>query len=89
MCTAVARDGNLQDTVTLRTPLQNGTDDSPSCERCQEGNETATHILCECETLAYLRLRHLGQSFMEPSDYFDAPPYKILCFIRRAGLLRE
>jgi hypothetical protein len=44
-----------------------------------------THNLCECEALAYLRLRHLGQYFMEPSDYFDAPTYKILRFIRSAG----
>jgi hypothetical protein len=49
---------------------------------------TATHILCECEALAYFRLRHLGQYFMEPSDYFDVPTYKILRFIRSAGLLR-
>jgi hypothetical protein len=58
-----------------------GLSDSPTCERCQEENETATHILCECEAVAYLRLRHLGQHFMEPSDYFDVPTYKILRFI--------
>jgi hypothetical protein len=51
-----------------------------SCERCQEETETATHILCECEALAYLRLRHFSQYFMEQSDYFDAPTYKILRF---------
>jgi hypothetical protein len=39
-------------------------------------------------SLAYLKLRHLGQYFMEPSDYFDAPTYKILRFIRSAELLR-
>ncbi|PNF24898.1 hypothetical protein B7P43_G10162 [Cryptotermes secundus] len=66
-----------------------GLSDSPTCKRCQEDNETATHILCECEALAYLRLRHLGQYFMESSEYFDAPTYKILRFIRSAGLLRE
>jgi hypothetical protein len=65
-----------------------GLSNSPTCERCQERNETATHILCECEALACLRLRHLGQYFMEPSDYFDVPTYKILRFIRSAGLLR-
>jgi hypothetical protein len=45
-----------------------GLSDSPTCEKCQEENETATHILCECEALAYLRLCHLGQYFMEPSE---------------------
>jgi hypothetical protein len=47
----------------------------------------ATHVLCECEALAHQRLRHLGQYFMEPNDYFDVPTYKILKFIRSAGLL--
>jgi hypothetical protein len=31
------------------------------------------HVLCDCEAVAYLRFRHLGQFFMEPSDYYDAP----------------
>jgi hypothetical protein len=30
----------------------------------------------------------LGRYFMEPSDYFDVPTYKILHYIRSAGLLR-
>jgi hypothetical protein len=49
---------------------------------------SATHILCECEALAYLRFRHLGRYFMEPSDYLDIPTYKILHYIRGAGLLK-
>jgi hypothetical protein len=61
---------------------------SPTCERCQEEGEAATHILCECGALTYLRLRHLGQHFVEPGDCFDVPTYKILRFVRRAGLLR-
>jgi hypothetical protein len=31
----------------------------------------ATHILCDCEAIANLKFRHLGQFFMEPSDYYD------------------
>jgi hypothetical protein len=27
----------------------------PICERCLEADESATHILCDCEALAYLR----------------------------------
>jgi hypothetical protein len=50
-----------------------GLSDSPTCERCQEKDETATHVLCKCEALAHRRLRHLGQYFMEPTDYFDTP----------------
>jgi hypothetical protein len=65
-----------------------GLSDCPTCERCQDKDETATHVLCECEALAHLRLHHLGQYFMAPSEYFDAPTYKILRFIRSTGLLR-
>ncbi|PNF16899.1 hypothetical protein B7P43_G04715 [Cryptotermes secundus] len=65
-----------------------GLSDSSTCERCQIENETVTHVLRECEALASLR-RHLGQYFMEPSDYFDGPTSKILHFIRSIGLLRE
>jgi hypothetical protein len=65
-----------------------GLSNSPTCDRCQKENETATHILCECEALAHLRFRRLGRYFMEPSDYFDVPTYKILHYIRSAGLLR-
>jgi hypothetical protein len=68
--------------------LKLGLSNSPICDRCQEENETATHILCECEALAYLRFCHLGQHLMEPSDYFDVPTYKILRYIRSAGLLK-
>jgi hypothetical protein len=60
----------------------------PICERCQEEDESATHILCDCEAVAHLRFRHLGQFFMEPSDYYDAPIDKVLHFIRGVGLIK-
>jgi hypothetical protein len=50
-----------------------GLTNSPTCERCLEKDESATHILWHCEALAYLRFRHLGHYFMEPGDYQDAP----------------
>jgi hypothetical protein len=53
------------------TPFQTGIDGWPTCERCLEEDESATHILCDCEVVAYLRFRHLGQFFMEPSDYYN------------------
>jgi hypothetical protein len=64
------------------------TDDS-TCERCLEEDESATRILCDFEAMAYLRLSHLGQFFMEPSDYYDAPLCKVLHFIRDVGLIRD
>jgi hypothetical protein len=46
------------------------------------------HILCDCEAIAHLRFRHLGQFFMEPSDIYDAPVFKVLHFIRNVGLIK-
>jgi hypothetical protein len=45
-------------------------------------------ILCDCEAIANLRFRHLGQFFMDPSDYYDAPINKVLHFIRSVGLVK-
>jgi hypothetical protein len=53
--------------------LKMGLTNSPTCERCLEKGESATHILCDCEAIAYLRFRHLGRYFMEPGDSQDAP----------------
>jgi hypothetical protein len=47
--------------------------DETTCERCLEEDESATHILCDCEATPHLRFRHLGQFFMEPSDFYDHP----------------
>jgi hypothetical protein len=71
----------------LVTPWSLGLTDSPTCERCLEKEESATHILCDCEAIAYLRSRHLGHYFMEPGDYHDAPINQILHFVRSVGLL--
>jgi hypothetical protein len=52
-------------------------------------NKTATHILCECEAIAYLILRHLGQYLTEAENYNDAHISRILHFIRSVGLLKD
>jgi hypothetical protein len=41
-----------------------------------------------CVTVTQIRFRHLGQFFMEPSDYYDAPIDKVLHFIRGVGLIK-
>jgi hypothetical protein len=46
---------------------------SPTRESCLEKYESATYIICDCEAMAYLRFRHLGDYFMEPGNYQDAP----------------
>jgi hypothetical protein len=60
----------------------------PTCERCLEEDESATHVLCDCEAIGHLRFLHLGQFFMEPSDFYDAPISKVLHFIRSVGLIK-
>jgi hypothetical protein len=68
--------------------LKLGLTDDPTCERCLKEDKSATHILCDCEAVADVRFRHLGQFFMEPSDYYDAPIDKVLHFIRGVGLIK-
>jgi hypothetical protein len=67
-----------------------GLTDSPICERCLEKDESATHILCDCEAIAYLKFRHMGHYCMEPGDYQDAPLSRILHFVQsiQVGLLK-
>jgi hypothetical protein len=60
----------------------------PICERCLEADESGTHVLCDCEALAHLRFRHLGQFFMEPGDFYGVPMGRVLHFIRSVGLIK-
>jgi hypothetical protein len=56
----------------------------PICEKCLEEDESATHVLRDCEAIG-----HLDQFFMEPGDYYDAPISRVLQFVRSAGLLKD
>jgi hypothetical protein len=60
----------------------------PTCERCLEADESATHVLCDCEALAHLRFRHLGQFFMESGDFYDVPIGKVLHLIQSVWLTK-
>jgi hypothetical protein len=42
--------------------------DSPLCRKCEAGEETSAHVLCECEALATLRHIYLGFFFLNPED---------------------
>jgi hypothetical protein len=68
--------------------LKLGLTHDPNCERCLEKGETATRILCDCEAIAYLRFRHLGQFIIGPSDYCKVLINKDLHFIRSVGLIK-
>jgi hypothetical protein len=43
--------------------------------------------ICHTHPMWLWGLRHLGQFFMEPSDYYGAPIDKVLHFIRDVGLI--
>jgi hypothetical protein len=62
---------------------------SPECNTCKQASETASHVLCDCESLATLRFRHLGHHFMKQGDFEDISVSKILHFVQGAGLLNE
>jgi hypothetical protein len=81
--------GGVIDILEVHAISKLGLSDDPICERCLEEDKSATHILCDCEAIAYLRFRHLGKFFMEPSDYYDAPLSKVLHFIRGVGLKKR
>jgi hypothetical protein len=66
-----------------------GLTNSPICERCLEKEESATHILHDCEAIAYLRFCDLAHYFMESGDLHDVPIRKALRFIGSAGLIKE
>jgi hypothetical protein len=49
---------------------------TPICEKFQEKEDSAIRILCDCDTIACLRFRHIGHPFMEPSDIMTPIPHK-------------
>jgi hypothetical protein len=54
---------------TLRRHLHiMGLLDSPLCRKCGAGEETSTHVLCECEALATIRHIYLGSFSLDPED---------------------
>jgi hypothetical protein len=60
--------------------------DDPTCKRYLDKDESARHILCDCEATAYLRFHHLSQLLMEPSDTYDGSTNKVLHFIQSVEL---
>jgi ribonuclease HI len=62
--------------------------DDPICKMCLEEDESATHVLCDCEAIAHLWFHYLGQFLTEPGDYYDAPISKVLQFVQSVGLIK-
>ena len=59
---------------------------STECDRCKQASEMASHDRCDCEALAALRFKHLGQHFMKPGDLEEISVSRILHFVQSVGL---
>jgi hypothetical protein len=79
-CTVSVRVAKKAVKYWAKTTFQNEID-SPICKRYLEKDKSATHILCKCEAIAYLRLCQLGHYFMKQDAYHDTPVSRIwMCF---------
>ena len=58
-----------------------------TCRKCGGPEESAHHILSECEALVRARFEHLGDFILEPKDFTQIPLSKILGFITASGIL--
>ena len=60
--------------------------DCAGCGKCKQAIETASHAPCDRNEFATLRIKYLGQHFLNPGDFEDIPINKILPFIQNMGL---
>ena len=56
------------------------------CRKCGDIYETAEHLLCECEALAYKRHQIFGKPSLEPIDFVNTTIKDILKFIKQIKL---
>jgi len=61
--------------------------DKPGCGRWKQASETASHVLRDCEALAVLRFRHLGQHFLKSGDFDDISVSRAMHFVQSVVLL--
>jgi hypothetical protein len=67
--------------------LKLGLVDSPTGDRCKQASQTTSHFLCDCEALAILRFRHLGNHFLKPGDFAEISITKVPNSVPSVGLL--
>jgi hypothetical protein len=60
--------------------------EEPLCRKCGIGEETAHHILFECEALGRFRYSVLGPSGFELETIHQEPIKPLLDLIRKAGI---
>ncbi|KAJ8919261.1 hypothetical protein NQ315_003844 [Exocentrus adspersus] len=65
-----------------------GLAEEATCRFCSEEEETAVHVLCQCEGLARLRFLILGEENPSASSYTKAPLSRLWSLIQRTQLDR-
>ena len=63
-----------------------GVKNDPICRGCYGSEETAVHVLCECEAYSAYRFEHLGRHLLEPWELHDIPVRCLLNFASATGL---
>jgi hypothetical protein len=63
--------------------------EEPVCRECGMGEETAHHILFECEALCRIRYSVLGTSGLVLETIHQEPIKPLLDLIRKAGIFYE
>ena len=57
-------------------------EEDPTCEHCQEDDETVEHYICHCEAFAWARLQVFGTHFMKNEELKSLDLDELLQFIR-------
>ncbi|KAK9512815.1 hypothetical protein O3M35_001148 [Rhynocoris fuscipes] len=60
--------------------------DDDLCRFCLDEEETAVHFLCQCEGLARLRHRIMGEPYTSPCSLMEKPLSRLKTVINESGL---
>lgn len=60
-----------------------GRANASECRFCQEEDETAEHLLCDCSALFRVRLSIFKKGFLQPKEIWQEHPNRVLNFIKR------
>ena len=61
--------------------------DSPGRDTCKQASQMASHVLCDCEALVVLRLRHLGSHFFQAVNNANISVSNTVQFVQSVRLL--
>jgi hypothetical protein len=65
-----------------------GLTDDHTCERCLEEDESAPHVLCDCEAIAHFKISSRGLVLHRTKWLLWCPISKVLHLIQSMGLIK-